>query len=134
MKQNISGDNGTRICQEIMDYDCLQEAAVNALNGQGYYYKKCKCLPGCNSIDYSLTIFEERFSENDGNTSSVSIYFADDEFNVFKRSASFGVVSLLSNVGGLLGLFLGISVMSVVEVFYYFVIRFVNNLWWRAPN
>jgi acid-sensing ion channel, other len=60
----------------------------------------------------------------------MSIYFADDEFIVLKRSATFGTVTFLSNIGGLLGLFLGVSVLSAVEVFYFFVIRFINNLWW----
>jgi Amiloride-sensitive sodium channel len=63
---------------------------------------------------------------------SMSVYFADNEFIVMKRYASFGTVTLLSNIGGLLGLFLGASFMSFVEVFYFFVIRLINNLWWKG--
>jgi Amiloride-sensitive sodium channel len=75
-------------------------------------------------------------NQGEGNVtkSSVSIYFADDEFFVSKRYLSFGNVTILSKVGGLLGLFLGISILSLIEFFYFFVIRFLNNLWWKESR
>ena len=107
---------------------------MKILDDSSVFSKRCNCLPTCSSVEYFINTYQERIPGNDGNVSSFSIYFADDEFIVFRRSASFGAVSLLSNVGGLLGLFLGISVLSIVELFYYFVIRFVNNLWLRQPQ
>lgn len=65
------------------------------------------------------------------NRSMTTFYLADDEFIVYRRFANFGNVNLVANIGGLLGLFLGVSVLSVVEVFYFFVIRLINNLWWK---
>jgi hypothetical protein len=32
-----------------------------------------------------------------------------------------------ANTGGLLGLFMGFSLLSIIEIFYYFTLR----LWWR---
>jgi acid-sensing ion channel, other len=96
--------------------------------------QQCDCLPSCNSIDYNINVHFEKFKTENGSKeerASMSVYFADDEFIVMKRYASFGTVTLLSNVGGLLGLFLGASVMSFIEIFYFFVIRLVNNLWWK---
>jgi acid-sensing ion channel, other len=61
----------------------------------------------------------------------LEIYFANDEFIVYRRYAAFGAVTFLSNIGGLLGLFLGASFLSAVEVFYFFVIRLINNSWWK---
>jgi acid-sensing ion channel, other len=104
-------------------------------NEESNAFKTCDCLPSCNSIDYSYNFFIENINKkNENNLSTVSIYFADDEFIVLKRSATFGTVTLLSNIGGLLGLFLGVSVLSAVEVFYFFVIRFINNLWCNHSN
>lgn len=60
---------------------------------------------------------------------SASIYFADDEFIAYRRFESYGSVSLLSKIGGMLGLFLGISVLSVVEVFYFLTLRLFNDMW-----
>jgi acid-sensing ion channel, other len=96
--------------------------------------QQCDCLSSCSSIDYNTNVHFDKFkTENysEMERSSMSVYFADDEFLVMRRYASFGTVTLLSNVGGLLGLFLGASVMSFIEVFYFFVIRLVNNLWWN---
>ena len=39
------------------------------------------------------------------------------------------ILSLLSDIGRMLGA----SVLSVVEIFYFFVIRLMNNLWWKNP-
>lgn len=38
-------------------------------------------------------------------------------------SKLYGTVDFLANCGGLLGLFVGVSVLSIVEVFYYFILR-----------
>jgi acid-sensing ion channel, other len=95
----------------------------------------CDCLPSCSLIDYNVNVHFEKFkTDNDSEVerASMSVYFADDEFIVMRRYASFGTAALLSNIGGLLGLFLGASVMSFIEVFYFFVIRLVNNLWWKG--
>jgi acid-sensing ion channel, other len=68
------------------------------------------------------------------NRSTVTISLSEDEFTVYRVSANFGTVTLLSHIGGLLGLFLGVSALTVVEVFYFFVIRFVNDLWWKEVS
>jgi acid-sensing ion channel, other len=97
--------------------------------------QQCDCLQSCSAIDYNINVHFEKFkTENNSKVerASTSVYFADDEFIVMRRYASFGTVTLLSNIGGLLGLFLGASVMSFIEVFYFFVIRLVNNLWWKG--
>lgn len=39
--------------------------------------------------------------------SSMSVYFANDEFIVMRRYASYGTVTLLSNIGGLFCLVIG---------------------------
>lgn len=45
------------------------------------------------------------------------------------RYQPFKLVDFLSYVGGILGLFAGISVLSIVEVFYYFTIRILIDVW-----
>jgi acid-sensing ion channel, other len=106
---------------------------------QGEIFKRCDCLPSCNSITYRVLPHFEKIERPDDNEkmnlhSTISIYFDDDEFIVLRRYASFGTVTLLSNIGGLLGLFLGVSVLSTVEVFYFFVIRLIYDLWRTKSN
>jgi Amiloride-sensitive sodium channel len=92
-------------------------------------------LPSCNSITYHFEVFSEKIRNQSDDSpvkrSLLSIYFADDEFVVLRRSTSFGSVELISKIGGLLVFFLGASVLSAVEVFYFFIIKFVNNIWWN---
>jgi hypothetical protein len=65
-------------------------------------------------------------------TAAVQVYFDDVEYIAYRRYASFGTVTLLSNIGGLLGLFLGVSVLSVIETIYFFTLRFIDDLWYKG--
>lgn len=58
----------------------------------------------------------------------LKIYFKEDDFISVSRSELFGVVDFLSNCGGLLGLFMGISILSMVEFVYYFSLRWACAL------
>jgi acid-sensing ion channel, other len=94
--------------------------------------KSCDCLPECNSIEYEFEVREAKLlqeNETDQLTASVSVYFGDDEYIAYRRYASYGTVTFLSNIGGLLGLFLGMSMLSIIETIYFFTLRFINDLW-----
>ena len=95
----------------------------------------CNCLSECNSIEYDFDAFYDKTRETN-ETSQLqaqgSIYFGDDEFVAYRRYESHGRVSLLSNIGGLLGLFLGISLLSIIEIVYFFTLRFLNDLWYKV--
>lgn len=62
-----------------------------------------------------------RFSEQE--TAIVRIFFNKKQFISSKRSKLYGHIELLANFGGLLGLFLGISLLSFVEIIYFFTLR-----------
>jgi acid-sensing ion channel, other len=116
------------------DFDCYMKVDATVKSEDSETFRRCSCLSSCTSVDYtSDVVFERIYDPTDGENisrSSMSIYFGSDEFVVHQKIARLGNVSVLSNVGGLLAFFLGISVLSIVEIFYFFVIRFVNNLWW----
>jgi hypothetical protein len=50
------------------------------------------------------------------------VYFKKSQFVVNKRSERFGFIDFISNCGGLMGLFMGISLLSIAEIFYFFVV------------
>ena len=60
---------------------------------------------------------------------AATFYFGNDDFVAYKRYETHGRVGFLSNVGGLLGLFMGISLLSIVETIYFFTLRFINDLY-----
>jgi hypothetical protein len=59
--------------------------------------------------------------------SAVMVNFKDNQFVALKRSQLFGKTEFLAHCGGLLGLFLGFSVISVLELVYFFTIRLFCN-------
>lgn len=52
-----------------------------------------------------------------------SIYFKEAQFITSKRSELYGPTDFLANCGGLLGLFMGVSLLSLVEIVYYLTVR-----------
>lgn len=60
----------------------------------------------------------------------VVIFFRDSQFITSKRSELYGPTDFLANCGGLLGLFMGVSILSLVEVAYFFTVR----VWYRMKK
>ena len=102
----------------------------------------CNCLPDCNSIEYQIKVIKSNIepeaqwttvnnvTEYLGPTyyGGLTFSFGDIEYHALKRHANYGTVGFISDVGGLLSLFLGVSVMSFVEIFYFFGIRVVTEI------
>lgn len=119
---------------------CINGVVGSMIDETSETSKRCDCLPDCNIIEYTFMRIDARMV-SEGTTKYievngtipleglVSIYFGSDEYSGFKRYASYTPVSLLSNIGGFLALFLGISLFSVIETIYFFTLRFFNNLW-----
>lgn len=53
----------------------------------------------------------------------LSIFFKEHQFITSKRSELYGLTDFMANCGGLLGLFMGVSVLSIIEIIYYFTLR-----------
>ena len=54
--------------------------------------------------------------------SSINVYFKDDQFIALKRHELYGWVDFIANSGGLVGLFMGFSFVSIIEIVYYIVL------------
>jgi hypothetical protein len=60
--------------------------------------------------------------------SQINFKWREKEFNPIRLYRQFTVKDFCSQVGGLLGLFAGISVLSLVEFIYFFTIRSLTDL------
>lgn len=58
---------------------------------------------------------------------SVTIFFKDDDLFYSRRSELETVTDFIAKVGGLLGLFLGISALSIVEILYFALFRHLRS-------
>ncbi|XP_070509998.1 pickpocket protein 11-like [Chironomus tepperi] len=87
---------------------------------------KCNCLPLCNYVSYTYEVVTRAYQKVQNTT--ISLMWKDAEYYAQIRYQQFKLVDFLSYVGGILGLFAGISVLSIVEFFYYFTLRLFSNL------
>lgn len=147
----LQGDNDAAVCV-VKDKYCYENLANNMFAENHPRFKLCDCLPDCNSIDYDFEFvsdrklghhdfdsyfdrkLEDHGMDHNGTSdgpvvvsSKIVINFGSDEYFAYKRFESYGTVEMVSNVGGLLGLFLGISIFSLIEIVYFFTIRLVNS-------
>jgi hypothetical protein len=53
--------------------------------------------------------------------------FAQNQFDVKRRSERFGFINFISDCGGLMGHFMGISILSFVEIVHY-LLYFIYQL------
>ncbi|XP_055693357.1 pickpocket protein 28-like [Lutzomyia longipalpis] len=134
-------------CYMEAEYELLQMEIAKDLN-KSSKASRCNCLPACTSIVYEAetsptelkwkkllnahNIPEEYFSEFQSVT--LSIFFKDTQFITSKRSELYGLTNFIANCGGILGLFMGVSWLSIIEIIYFCSIRLFCNLRMRRRS
>ncbi|KAG5316419.1 PPK28 protein, partial [Acromyrmex insinuator] len=105
----------------------------------------CNCWPACFEINYRIELSQNKlvqtfqtnkqyvkknidyFTEN---VAVVHLFFVDSQFTKYMKSELFGFIEFLSSTGGLLGLFMGFSFLSFMEILYFSTMR----VWCRFNN
>lgn len=95
-------------------------------------FDSCNCFSPCSSIDYETEIYSIKLSQNYSDdiekNVQINFRFKDNEFFSTRRYLQFTFEDFISYVGGLLGLFAGISVLSIFEIVFFFVVRPLSNI------
>ncbi|EDW81987.1 uncharacterized protein Dwil_GK25370 [Drosophila willistoni] len=101
------------------------------------------CWPGCFELTYRATVSTSSimtgssFQPSDdllatifrgpytkiSELSMLHFYYVSNTFRSTTKSEMFGFTEFLSNTGGLLGLFMGFSIFSIIEIVYYITVR-----------
>ncbi|XP_021941869.1 sodium channel protein Nach-like isoform X2 [Zootermopsis nevadensis] len=136
--------NNTRLCG-LTDVGCLADhrRVFNNLRSPNFVpglddndnAMECNCHPTCTDVTYSTEISESTFfkSEYDQtnffkevlitNHSILHVYFKDLSVLRFRRDVIYSWNDLLASFGGIVGLTLGSSLLSFVEILYFFTVR-----------
>ncbi|XP_026755450.2 pickpocket protein 28-like isoform X2 [Galleria mellonella] len=103
---------------------------------------KCSCLLTCEEILYDAEVYESPFDieklashlratgfQNKMDLEEydyfrLDIYFKESSFLSIQRSELYTISELFGNIGGLLGLCLGVSFFSILEILHYVIIGF----------
>ena len=100
-------------CSNISQIILIERKAVNI----SYHYdleaviKTTSCLPPCQYLEFKLALDSDKFSGM--NYSGVGIQFVDNKVSVDKEIEIYSWISLVSDIGGALGLFLGFSFLML---------------------
>ncbi|KAM3963282.1 pickpocket protein 28-like isoform 2-T2 [Aphomia sociella] len=104
--------------------------------GTKHLSKDCDCLEACTELKYDAEVAQAvydmtKYRQNPDpdiaqefrQPSGLVVYFAEELFTSLLRSELYGRVDFLASCGGIMGLFMGFSFLSVVEIIYYFTLR-----------
>ncbi|KAG5679610.1 hypothetical protein PVAND_009170 [Polypedilum vanderplanki] len=129
---------------DICNFYKMKNCIDNLLHMQSTEGNNCNCLPACNSVSYMYEIIQNKFTDDFrknftnvwGKRSlrqvknlTLRSYYKDTEYYALLRHQEFKLVDFLSYVGGILGLFAGISSLSIFEVIYFITLRLFTDLW-----
>ncbi|XP_070497894.1 pickpocket protein 28-like [Chironomus tepperi] len=124
---DIVRNNSTKIC-ELFDYICVHKVK-NEILLDIESQTACNCLQPCNLITYNYEFVEIKHPQDSMSTeSAIKMKFKDNEFISLQRIRQFTIFDFLSYIGGLLGLFAGISVLSIFEIFYFFSLKLICEI------
>jgi acid-sensing ion channel, other len=110
--------------------------SFNANNRAFGRKSKCECLDECDSVKYKFEIYaNDRVSMNSSVQTaegfvetSFEFKFKDVDVVPLRRYQSFTFSEFLAQSGGMLGLFAGISALSIIELVYFWSLRLMVNL------
>ncbi|KAJ3646113.1 hypothetical protein Zmor_023717 [Zophobas morio] len=137
-------DNTTRICGNRFAA-CVLYAEHSLIkiqmeaNVRGYHF--CDCQPACSNLKFSIETSQDEYYEKEfleslkrtdtGSSSTawslLHIYFKEEQVTTMERNELYGISDLISNFGGLLGLFTGFSLLSTFELLYFCSLRIFCN-------
>ncbi|XP_063406502.1 acid-sensing ion channel 4-like [Mytilus trossulus] len=87
----------------------------------------CACLPKCKTIKYDVVVSSTArknydFNDNYEPNVMVRVFFKDFTTTVTEQIPKYdGVTSLLANLGGQMGLFLGASILTMTELLEFII-------------
>ncbi|KAF5270642.1 hypothetical protein FQA39_LY01380 [Lamprigera yunnana] len=105
-------------------------------------HEECDCLPACTSLTYNSEnsqadfnwpkVFDANKTNFKGLTGAkltgMTMFFKEMQFITSERNELYGPTDFLANCGGLLGLFMGFSFLSFIEILYFLSLRLMCNL------
>ena len=128
--------NGSNACISLNEINCVFQISKNKVN----IYTDClECKDTCDSVSYPLTTSTSLFpsfdygqflvnysflanetffnkTDLDKSVLSLTIFYSSLKYTEIKQLVKMGVIDLICAIGGILGLFIGASILSFVEV------------------
>ncbi|XP_055591169.1 pickpocket protein 28-like [Uranotaenia lowii] len=122
-KMHCTNNGGSRVAQR----DKKVRPRRSSLNKHG----PCQCLPTCKYLKYETDMLQtdldyrsiRKDRQSNISYTQISVHYNKEKFPTLERTDSYTLTELLGTFGGLLGLFMGVSVLSFVEIVYFCTLR-----------
>jgi acid-sensing ion channel, other len=116
--------------------ECIRQVVLEVrLKEDEEIQARCNCLPTCNTLTYNFEYVYNEYKNTENETADVTINFRfkDSEFLPLRRHRKMTAIGFMAESAGLLGLYCGISILTIIEVFYFLTMRplsnFMRRLW-----
>lgn len=124
-----------KICNE-QDLTCYSHAVdkfrqFTVINGTQLHrmFHGCDCLPTCSHVNYVANLLNFNYaSEKSQHVTSLKITYKTAEFLALQRIEKRTLMDMLVSFGGVLGLYLGGSLLSVIDLVFYCTSRDIYTL------
>jgi acid-sensing ion channel, other len=115
--------NSTMPICGIDKIDCINTGFRDSRNDA------CNCFPTCNILEYKLEYFynDIKPSENESDKITFNFRFKNADFLPQVRIRQLTILGLMAESAGLLGLYCGISILTIVEIVYFLAVRPITN-------
>lgn len=92
----------------------------------------CQCLPSCTEHEIRIIGKQSGIEERDGR--SVLFKLIALPTQRYRRQIVRENLDVVVSIGGILGLFMGASILSLVELVYFFTVRFFASSYQNKPE
>ena len=121
----------SRICGSFSDFLCYTDISIQFISNINTIKVEClkDCPLECETVSYDVEMSSLDIETNHGlftrfNKSIekyrdlvfLNVYFANSKYTKLEQTPKTSVIELISNLGGALGIFLGFSVFSLIEI------------------
>ncbi|RZF39057.1 hypothetical protein LSTR_LSTR006594 [Laodelphax striatellus] len=126
----------TRICSDDGETYCVRKVTLRDyydVTDKNSVYT-CDCLPSCNDTEYKVMSIETQIKNYEDpkdlviRSNHIHIYFRDSLFHPKIRTRTFSSIDLIDNTIYYFDMFLGISLFTIIEIFYYIVLYVIDCL------
>lgn len=124
--------NESKLCRFSSEFRCVEHVFENSNHHSDLTRR---CLPACNSVNYEIDISMSKRAINPLEPAvfkriNVLVLFKDQQYYATSRTELYGKMDLIdftAACGGILNLFMGISILSIVEIIYFSTFRLARN-------
>jgi acid-sensing ion channel, other len=135
---HMARPNEKKVCDHKFEKIIRIQAAIFMRPKRNFYvgdnFKNCDCLDECNSIKYKTEVIahsynvyngsdKDTFNRNFHYETEIDVKFKDVDVIPLRRYRHMTFSDFLAQSGGMMGLFAGISALSVIEMFYFLTFR-----------